>query len=193
MSDDKPRKRGKLKNILAGIAPQLAHALGGPLAGAAVSQISRVILGSPDGDDQVLIDAIERATPEQLVELQKAEQEFQLALRHANLEEQRIDAADRGSARRRQVDMQDWTPSVIGALIILGFFIVLGAMVARRLPEGTETEFSIMLGALATMTAAVVNYFFGSSAGSKEKTRLMALDSKPGANAQKDTAASIGG
>ena len=193
MSDDKPRKRGKLKNILAGIAPQLAHALGGALAGAAVSQISRVILGSPDGDDQVLIDAIERATPEQLVELQKAEQEFQLALRHANLEEQRIDAADRGSARRRQVDMQDWTPSVIGALIILGFFIVLGAMVARRLPEGTETEFSIMLGALATMTAAVVNYFFGSSAGSKEKTRLMALDTPSGTNAQKDTAASIDG
>ena len=31
---------------------------------------------------------------------------------------------------------------------------------------------SIMLGALATMTAAVVNYFFGSSAGSREKTRL---------------------
>jgi hypothetical protein len=48
-------------------------------------------------------------------------------------------------------------------------------MVARRLPPGAETEFSIMLGALATMTAAVVNYFFGSSAGSKEKTRLMAF------------------
>ena len=46
-------------------------------------------------------------------------------------------------------------------------------MVARRLPPGAETEFSIMLGALATMTAAVVNYFFGSSAGSREKTRLM--------------------
>jgi hypothetical protein len=30
-----------------------------------------------------------------------------------------------------------------------------------------------MLGALATMTAAVVNYFFGSSAGSREKTRLL--------------------
>ena len=32
-----------------------------------------------------------------------------------------------------------------------------------------------MLGALATMTAAVVNYFFGSSAGSREKTRLIAF------------------
>lgn len=71
--------------------------------------------------------------------------------------------------------MNDWTPSVIGAAIILGFFIVLGVMVARKLPPGAETEFSIMLGALATMTAAVVNYFFGSSAGSKEKTRLIAF------------------
>jgi hypothetical protein len=46
-------------------------------------------------------------------------------------------------------------------------------MVSRKLPPGAETEFSIMLGALATMTAAVVNYFFGSSAGSREKTMLL--------------------
>lgn len=178
MSDEKPRKRGKLKRIVAKIAPQLAHALGGPLAGAAVTQISRAVLGDVQGDDDALIAAIETATPEQILALKKAEQEFQIALRNANLEEQRIDAADRNSARRRQVDMSDWTPSVIGALIILGFFVVLGVMVARRLPEGTETEFSIMLGALATMTAAVVNYFFGSSAGSKEKTRLMVFGSR---------------
>ena len=71
--------------------------------------------------------------------------------------------------------MNDWTPSVLGALVILGFFVVLGVMVAKKLPAGAETEFSIMLGALATMTAAVVNYFFGSSAGSREKTRLIAF------------------
>ena len=69
--------------------------------------------------------------------------------------------------------MRDWTPSVLGALIIFGFFLTLAVMVARKLPAGAETEFSIMLGALATMTAAVVNYFFGSSAGSREKTMLL--------------------
>jgi hypothetical protein len=172
----KPGKaRSKLKRMIADAAPQLAHALGGPLAGAAVGHISRAIFGAPDADEDVLAETLAAASPAHLVALKKAEQDFQIALREATLEALRIDVADRASARRRQVALRDWTPSAIGALIILGFFIVLGAMVARRLPPGAETEFSIMLGALATMTAAVVNYFFGSSAGSKEKTRLMAF------------------
>lgn len=169
------KTRGKLKRAIAKTAPTLAHALGGPLAGAAVAQISKAIFGAPDIDEETLIEAIINATPEHWLALKKAEQEFALALREASVEEQRIDAGDRADARAREVQLKDRTPSLLGALIILGFFIVLAAMVTRRLPDGAETEFSIMLGALATMTAAVVNYFFGSSSGSKEKTRLLAL------------------
>ena len=174
MTSSSKRKRGRLKRVIAGAAPQLAHALGGPLAGAAVAQISKAIFGAPDRDEDQLAEALAIASPEHLLALKKAEQEFAIALRGAQVEERRIDAGDRTNARQRQIDMRDWTPSILGALIILGFFIVLAAMLGRSLPAGTETEFSIMLGALATMTAAVVNYFFGSSAGSKEKTRLMA-------------------
>lgn len=169
------RPRGKLKRAIARIAPGLAAALGGPLAGAAAGAISRAVLGEDAAGDDALAEAIAIASPEQLAALKKAEQDFQLALRQAQVEEARIDAGDRANARERQIKMHDWTPSALGALVILGFFIVLGVMVARRLPEGAETEFSIMLGALATMTAAVVNYFFGSSAGSREKTRLIAF------------------
>ena len=183
MTNEKPKARGKLKRLIARAAPQLAHALGGPLAGAAIAQISRAIFGVPDADEGALVEALAAASPEHLVALNRAEQEFQIALREAQLEERRIDAGDRANARARQVALEDWTPSALGAAIILGFFIVLGAMVSRRLPAGAETEFSIMLGALATMTAAVVNYFFGSSAGSKEKTRLMAFGPEAGAGA----------
>ncbi len=168
------KSRGRLKRAIARIAPGLAHALGGPLAGAAVGQLSRAIFGDETASEDALADALERAGPDDFLALKKAEQDFQLALRQAQVEELRIDAGDRANARARQVKMDDWTPSVLGALIILGFFIVLGVMVAKKLPVGAETEFSIMLGALATMTAAVVNYFFGSSVGSREKTRLIA-------------------
>ena len=172
---DKERPRGRLKRAMARLAPGLAHALGGPLAGAAVGQLSRAIFGRDGADEDSLADALAQATPETLIALKQAEHEFQLALRQASVEELRIDAGDRASARERQIKMQDWTPSVLGALVIVGFFMVLGGMVAFKLPPGAETEFSIMLGALATMTAAVVNYFFGSSVGSREKTRLIAF------------------
>lgn len=171
MRDGGPRNR--IKRAIAGAAPSLARALGGPLAGAAVEQISRAIFGAPDNDEKRLSEQLSQASPEQWLALQQAEREFVRALREVEVEEQRIAAGDRANARMRQTDMEDWTPTMLGALIIAGFFVVLGAMVTRNLPPGAETEFSIMLGALATMTAAVVNYFFGSSAGSKEKTRLM--------------------
>lgn len=173
MSDQSAKPRGKIKKAIANAAPTLAHALGGPLAGAAVAQLSRVIFGVPDTDEETLSEAIGHMTPVQVLALKNAEREFAVALRELNVEEHRIDAADRDSARQRQMAMADWTPTLLGALIILGFFGVLCVMVARRLPIGAESEFSIMLGALATMTAAVVNYFFGSSSGSKEKTRLL--------------------
>lgn len=165
--------RGRIKRAIADAAPQLAHALGGPLAGAAVSAIARAVLGREAVSDAELERALQTASPEQLIALREADHAFRIALRNAAVEEERIHAGDRDSARKRQQLMDDWAPSVLGVLIICGFFVVLGVMVARKLPAGAETEFSIMLGALATMTAAVVNYFFGSSAGSKEKTRLM--------------------
>lgn len=167
------KARGRLKKAVAKAAPKIARQLGGPLAGAAVSAIARAIVGSDGASEEELADALETASADQLTALKRAEREFRLAIREAALEEARIDAGDRASARERQGKMRDWTPSVLGALIIGGFFLTLAVMVARKLPPGAETEFSIMLGALATMTAAVVNYFFGSSAGSREKTLLL--------------------
>lgn len=167
------RSRGRLKRAVRATAPTIARQLGGPLAGLAVEALSRAIFGKDKAAEDALAEAIEDATADQIIAIRRAEQEFEIALRQAGVEEQKIDAGDRASARQRQVTMEDWTPSVLGALIIAGFFLTLGVMVARRLPDGAETEFSIMLGALATMTAAVVNYFFGSSAGSREKTKLL--------------------
>ena len=175
MADDKDEKQGKgrLRKAVAKSAPKIAEALGGPLAGAAVAAVARAVFGKEDVDENVLADAVAAASPEQLIALKRAENEFRIAIRQAAVEESRIDAGDRASARERQHKMRDWTPSILGALIVAGFFVTLAAMVSRRLPEGADTEFSIMLGALATMTAAVVNYFFGSSAGSREKTMLL--------------------
>lgn len=176
--DETTGRRSRLKKAVSGAAPQIAHALGGPLAGAAVAALSRAIFGADAGnadaiDEDAVARAIEAADPATLMKLRDAEYAFRATLEDARIEELRIAAGDRANARARQAAMDDLTPSILGGLIIAGFFIVLAAMVTRHLPPGAETEFSIMLGSLATMTAAVVNYFFGSSAGSREKTRLL--------------------
>ncbi|MEM6414183.1 MAG: hypothetical protein AAF720_05945 [Pseudomonadota bacterium] len=170
---DSKRNKHRLRKGIARYAPQIARTLGGPLAGAATEALSKAIFGDAGASDVSLVEAIESARPEQIAAIRKADQEFKIALREAGISAMKVDAGDRASARSRQIAMDDATPAILGGLIIAGFFVVLAFMVARRLPAGAETEFSIMLGALATMTAAVVNYYFGSSAGSREKTRLL--------------------
>ncbi|MEM6536871.1 MAG: hypothetical protein AAF668_03985 [Pseudomonadota bacterium] len=176
--DQSSNRKRRLKSALRDVAPEIARALGGPLAGAAVEALSKAVLGG-DGTmkEEELAAALENADPEVLLRIKQAEFEFRRAIVEAHAAAQTealsIASSDRADARRRESQLKDRTPSILGGLILAGFFLVLGAMVLGRLPEGAETEFSIMLGALATMTAAVVNYYFGSSVGSREKTRLL--------------------
>lgn len=68
----------------------------------------------------------------------------------------------------------DRTPAVLAVLVGLGFFAVLGAIIWRGLPEHGSEPLLVLLGALAGAFGTIVNFYFGSSAGSAEKTRLLA-------------------
>ncbi|MEO1657632.1 MAG: hypothetical protein AAFR65_07910 [Pseudomonadota bacterium] len=164
---------GKLKIALGKVAPELARALGGPLAGAATAAASRALLGREQATEEEIAASLDAADPQALQELRMASLAFEKAIIDAATEGERIAASDRADARQRQVELGDWVPGALGVTVIGGFFCVLAVMLSREVPSGAETEFSIMLGALATMAAAVMNYYFGSSASSREKTRLM--------------------
>lgn len=167
----------RLGRALVGIAPGLAAAMGGPLAGAATERLAEAVLGhtaTRPGATEALERSILAADPETIAAVRKAEWAFGAAVLEASQAARETAAADRADARARHIAMRDATPAVLGIAVIGGFFSVLIVMLVRELPPQAETEFSIMLGALATMTAAVVNFFFGSSADSREKTQIMA-------------------
>lgn len=166
--------KNRLTSAVAGVAPTIATALGGPLAGAAVATLRDKLFGEDASvGDRALEEALMAGDPETMLKVKEAEVSFRKAVLDAGLEARRIAAADRADARAREVATKDRTPAVLGTAVIGGFFAVLGIMLWRDVPTQAETEFSILLGALATMSAAVVNYYFGSSADSAEKTRLM--------------------
>lgn len=167
------RPRQRLIRLVRSAAPELARALGGPLAGAATAALSKAVLGREDGGEEALAEALEHAPPETLLELRRIGVDFRRALLEAASEETRVAAADRASARQREIAVRDRLPGILAILVVAGFFTVLAVMLVTAVPAGAETEFSIMLGALATMAASVMNYYFGSSASSREKTRLL--------------------
>ena len=161
-------------NLVRTVAPSLASAVGGPLAGMAVRTISDALLGKPDGTEAELAEAAAKATPEQLLALKKAEHDFSVRMRELDIDLERIANADRDSARDREVKTKDWTPRILAGLITVGYFGALFYMLRNGLPQhGGSEAMLVMLGTLGTAWGGVVAYYFGSSAGSKEKTEAM--------------------
>ena len=71
--------KGLLKNIVGAVAPTLGTALGGPMGGMAANMISEV-LGVPN-TPKAIEKGIAEATPEQMLELKKAEQAFEVQMK----------------------------------------------------------------------------------------------------------------
>ena len=164
----------KIISIVRTVAPTIASAVGGPLAGMAVRTISDALLGKPDGTEEELAQAALAATPEQLLALKKAEQDFIVQMRELDIDLERIGNQDRDSARNREIKLKDVTPKVLAAIITVGYFGVLFWMLNYGLPvNGGSEAMLVMLGTLGTAWGGIVAYYFGSSAGSRDKNETI--------------------
>lgn len=170
------------KSMLGGIAPTIATALGGPLAGLAVEAIGNAI-----GMDQPTVKKVQEAltqgqlTSDQIVRLKKAETDLQLRMKELDISLDQLDATDRDSARKREMAVLDRTPSVLAAVVTLGFFGVLIYMLQYGIPSEGGEALLVMLGSLGTAWSGIIAYYYGSSRGSDRKTDIMAaVSSKKG-------------
>ncbi len=162
------------KKIVQTVAPGLATALGGPMAGIAARGIATALLGPGDADQADIEQAILQASPEDLRKLKQAEHVFQSQMKELQVDLERLHADDRTNARERQARTGDLMPGFIAAAALLGFFGILTAMVFAELPTGAQAPLNVMLGALGSLVVAIGNYYFGSSAGSSAKNELIA-------------------
>jgi hypothetical protein len=167
------------KALVKSIAPSIGTALGGPLGGIAGVALSKA-LGLPEDsikDETTLAAAVQGASPDQLMALKKADQDFALQMQKLGFENvealEGIAAGDRASARDREIKTGDWTPKVLGLIITIGFFGLLMYLLHREPPAGSRDVLNLMLGSLGSAWIGVVTYYFGSSAGSARKTELM--------------------
>ena len=148
-----------IKNIVGAVAPTLGTALGGPLGGAAASAIASVL--GCDTDARSLEKARSQATPEQLVQIKKAELEFEARMKELDVDLYALQTADTADARKHFA--KDWTARFLAITLCLLFagYIVLVTVLPPD--QNSDAIINLILGSITGSFSTVIAFYFGSS------------------------------
>ena len=157
--------KGILKNIIGAVAPTLGTAISGPLGGMAMGKIAEVL--GVSNDQKSVQQAIQNATPEQMMELKKAEQEFETQMKKLDVDVFKLETQDKQNAR--SIFSKDWTARVIGVAIIGGFLGYIFLVTLQPPEQNSEALINLVLGYLGGLASAIISFYFGASNTSNNK------------------------
>jgi len=152
------------------IAPTIASCLGGPLAGLAVTAVSK-LLGVQPTEVKSMIDN-NKLSADQIALLQLEEIKFREQTQALGLNFEQLAVEDRKSARDMQVGTQSFVPPLLSILVTGGFFGILAYLLINPTMNPNPTIL-VMLGSLGTAWIQIIAFFFGSSAGSQSKDKFL--------------------
>ncbi len=163
------------KSILSTVAPTIATAIGGPLAGMAVKTLAGSLLGDESAPEAKVAAAIQSATPDDLLKIKQLDAEFKTRMAELGVDLERIAADDRNSARDREKTLGGWSNSMLATVVVLGFFGAVGYAMSGNLNLDGEQGALIgtLIGYVSAKADQVVSYYFGSSSSSARKTELL--------------------
>jgi hypothetical protein len=170
-------------SIIKTVAPWIGTALGGPLGGLAVEAAASA-LGLNDRTADAVKQAISGVTPDQMLALKKADQEFALQMQalgfknEADLEA--IAAGDRDSARKMQTATQSFVPALLTCFVVGAFTATLILLLKFDVP-GTNRDIVVyMIGQLSGGFTSALAFWLGTTRDSSRKTELLAASPSKG-------------
>ena len=156
----------KLGGLLKSLAPTIASAAGGPMAGMAVNMAAKKIVLPDTATDNEIEDLIERDR-DKAVMVREADKEFKDYIREMeiDLESFKTEVEDRKDARENFAT--DWTPKVFSVLTLLlyGAFVMIVTLMPHD--QNDETIISLVLGQLSGILGTAAAFFYGGSSGKK--------------------------
>lgn len=164
--------------LIGSVAPTIATALGGPVAGMAVKAISGALFGHDSATEDEIRTVLANPTGDQLAALKKIDADFAVQMKALDIDLERIAAGDRASARDMQKETKDWIPRALAVSVTVGFFAILLYMLIYGLPTTGNEALLLLLGALQTAWGGIIAFYFGSSSGSQKKDQMI-YNSKP--------------
>jgi hypothetical protein len=154
---------------LKSIAPTIATALGGPLAGLAIEAVSKAVGIDPKDVQSTISEG--KLTADQIMLLKQAEIDMAAKAQQMGLDFAKLNVEDRKSAREMQAETRSYIPAILAISVTLGFFGILVGMMTETFK--TSDALMLMLGSLGTAWTGIIAFYFGSSAGSQAKDDLL--------------------
>lgn len=168
--------------ILTTLAPSLVRHVAGDQAGQVAQQAAQVVQAVAGTDDPAQIAAV-LADPTKAAEMTLALARVE---NDAAVAQQRAILADLASARAHTVELARagspiaYGSVVVSVLVLIAFGATVWSALYNPVPEGSKELLLMLLGNLATMAAAVVAYWVGSSAGSARKDEVLRAGARMG-------------
>ena len=153
------------------IAPGIATALGGPLAGLAVTAISKAL----NIDEKEVQKTIEsgKLSADQLASLKQAELDLQAKAQELGLNFEKLAVDDRKSARDMQISTKSFVPALLSILIVVAWALIQYFLLTHIIAQEMRELVARVLGTLDGALMLVLSFYFGSSSHSEKQTEMI--------------------
>ena len=149
--------------LIGSVAPTIATALGGPVAGMAVKALSGALFGHDGATEEDIKAALANPTADQLAALKKIDADFKIQMKSLDIDLARIAASDRDSARNMAVMTHDWTPRILAVVIVASWGIIQWFLLHNVIEPSMRELVARVLGTLDGALMLVLSYYFGSA------------------------------
>ena len=156
---------------LKSIAPTIATAMGGPLAGMAVEAISKAIGVDPSQVQETINSG--KMTADQIASLQTAEIALKARAQEMGLDFEKLAVADRSSARQMQMTTGSFVPPLLSVMIVIAWSTIQWFLLTHVIESSMRELVARVLGTLDGALMLVLSFYFGSSSGSQSKDAML--------------------
>lgn len=168
-------------NFLKKILPWIGAAATGnvpALVNMAANEVGKALGTKVEATTEAITAAVSGATPEQLLALKQADNEFALKMQAMGFEHEedvlKIAAEDRANAREREIKTGDkLTPRILAAIVVCAWVTVQTVLLFHIVDQSMRELVARVLGTLDAALLLVLGYYFGSSAGSAVKNEIL--------------------
>lgn len=157
------------RETLAAVAPTIATAIGGPFAGVAVKMVADKL--GIESSESALQEAVASGNPDVMLQLKQVDADFKIKMRELDIKEQQLNVDNTKSARSL-FSVNKWPQITLSAIFIVGYFAVLIYLFSGSVKMNDDTKgiLTLLLGLITREVPTIMQFWFGSSVGSKEKS-----------------------